>query len=100
MFDPRFGKSRQDAAFFLSNWEEDIYGVEIEATRDDPSGFRAIFLKKASPVSRKDKDTYSLGASLLAKRLECLRKAGYDAPMTCHAMEMVEEAKAARAVAQ
>lgn len=94
MFDPRSSKSRQDITFFLSNWEDDVCGVEIEATREDPSGFRAVFLKISSPVSAGN--SYSLGASLLAKRLECLRKAGYDAPMTYQAIKMVEEARKAK----
>ena len=94
MFDPKLSNSRKSvtACYFLSNWEEDISDVEVESCDSsyDPSGFRVKYYKQAPLVSSAGR-IYYVGASHLGKRLECLRKAGYDAPMTSKAMRLIEQ---------
>ena len=80
--------------FILKNWEEDIADIAGEPcdVKEDPLGYRAIFYLDRDEHAAEAKDgTFSIGASLLAKREENLFRAGYRAPMTLKAITMIEQ---------
>lgn len=82
----------------LSNWEEDVNGVLIENCKEevDPSGIRVVYCKDPLDVCVPDEKNYSIGASYLKNRLEKLRRAGFDAPMTKKAINMIDKQRLLR----
>ncbi len=88
------GRAREPA-LIRANWESDIDEVILEPCEqdEDPSGYRVIFYKDPMGKYGKNEDSYSIGASYLRSRLEKLRRAGFDAPMTKKAMTMVNRTK-------
>ena len=85
----------------LANWEEDIDEVILEACDrgEDPSGYRVVFYKDPMNIYAKDDDRYSIGASYLKSRLDKLRRAGFDAPMTKKAINLIDKKKLQRLAA-
>ncbi len=79
----------------LANWEEDIDDVVLESCEqdEDPSGFRVVFYKDPMNIYASDEDSYSIGASYLKNRLDKLRRAGFDAPMTKKAINLIDKKK-------
>ena len=75
------------------NWESGIRDVTVEACdkKEDPLGFRAIFLFDQQKAEQEQKKAFVIGASFLAKREVNLKKAGYAAPMTHKAIALIEE---------
>lgn len=80
--------------FFAKNWEQNIKQVSVEACdrKEDPLGYRAIFFTRdtASQHDVRD-DRFVIGASYLAQREFNLSKAGYKAPMTSRAINLIEQ---------
>ncbi len=68
------------------NWEETIVEIALEPcdAKADPLGYHVIFYGKDMKVA------YTIGASLLRNRLRKLNKAGFAAPMTEKAINMIE----------
>tara|TARA_R110001592_G_scaffold20926_21_gene84841 strand:- start:4948 stop:5208 length:261 start_codon:yes stop_codon:yes gene_type:complete len=77
----------------MANWEEDIDDVVLESCEqdEDPLGFRVVFYKDPMHVYGRDEDRYSIGASYLKNRLDKLRRAGFDAPMTKKAINLIDQ---------
>ena len=50
-------------------------------------------------IYAKDDDRYSIGASYLKSRLDKLRRAGFDAPMTKKAINLIDKKKLQRLAA-
>lgn len=98
--------SRSGSSRFLSgyknNWEADIGDVFIEACseNEDPLGLRAVFVKDKNRIyiskRNQDFDRYTIGASYLKSRLERLLDAGFDAPMTKKALNLIDEERLGR----
>ncbi len=82
----------------LANWEEDIDEVILEACdqEEDPSGYRVKFYKDPIESLGGDEDCYCIGASYLKNRLDKLRRAGFDAPMTKKAINLIDKKKLQR----
>lgn len=82
----------------LANWEEDIDEVILESCEhdEDPSGYRVIFYKDQTEDLDNDEDCYCIGASYLKNRLDKLRRAGFDAPMTKKALNLIDKKKIMR----
>ncbi len=79
--------------FFKKNWEEDIGRVCVEPCdeKQDPLGYVAVFFVGSKGGKRLGwEKTYSIGASYLARRQHNLNKAGYKAPMTHKAINLIE----------
>ena len=94
MFDPHIS-APQKTMFDGGNWEKDVRSVVLEACDkgDDPTGLCVIFLVgDERPLSQRV-NSYRVGASYLRKRLEGIRRAGFEAPMTVRAIEMVEKSR-------
>lgn len=74
------------------NWEEEIVNVSIEPCdiHEDPLGFRAIFEMDQEKARLDAQNKFVIGASFLAKRELNLKRAGYKAPMTHRAIELIE----------
>lgn len=92
MFDPRVKrKAPEREAALQQNWEADIHTVELERCdrTEDPLGYKVVFY--TGEQIRAAAKTYVIGASHLVKRLASLRRAGYEAPMTQHAIKMLEK---------
>lgn len=92
MFNPQISvspKSSEDGG----NWEKDVREVSIEPCdpRVDPMGFRAVFVVGEDKPLTQRFNTYTVGASYLRQRLDGIRRAGFEAPMTARALELVEE---------
>ena len=70
------------------NWEYDISSITLEPCEsvEDPLGYRVLFHKDEDAGA---KDTYSIGASHLDSRLNKLERAGFYAPMTQKAIDML-----------
>lgn len=79
----------------VANWEEDIDDVVLETCEqdEDPSGYRVVFYKDPMNMYATDEDSYSIGASYLKNRLDKLRRAGFDAPMTKKAINLIDKKK-------
>ncbi len=93
MFTPfHRGKVRKDIAT-PRNWEANIHDVTIEqcAAGEDPLGYRAVFYLEQYLAQENRRKSFAVGASFLAQRKHNLRKAGYAAPMTKKAIDMLEE---------
>lgn len=84
------------------NWESNINQVHVEPCdrQEDPTGYKAVFfVKDKGDKSCFDKfktDSFAIGASYLVKRQENLKKAGYSAPMTHKAINMIESKMGSR----
>jgi len=93
MFDPKPKRCSSELPYFLSNWEQDVCDVALESCSadEDPLGVRVHFFTQDSKAHLKP--SYSVGGSMLEKRLHCLRKAGYDAPMTSRALDIINSSK-------
>ncbi len=70
-----------------ANWEYDIQDVSVEVceSHEDPLELRVIYHSQA------DDSEYRIGASYLNDRLKKLRRAGFDAPMTKKAMNIIDQ---------
>lgn len=77
--------------FSDKNWEHGISRVEVQTCHesDDPTGYKAVFYLKHAHAKVMQKDSFAVGASYLKKRLENLTRAGYNAPMTDKALELL-----------
>lgn len=75
------------------NWEHNVQRVGVEAcdTAEDPLGLRAVFHIDPTSWNELQTASYTVGASLLTQRLSQLEKAGYKAPMTRQAIQIVEK---------
>jgi hypothetical protein len=72
-----------------TNWESDIREVQLEPDKADPSGFSAVFYLSGA----KARDVvFRIGASTLATRARSLSAAGFRAPMTRKAMDLLAAA--------
>ena len=79
--------------FFSKNWEEDIRQVSVEPCdlKEDPLGYVAVFFVSEGQEDFSGwKKTFSIGASYLARREHNLNRAGYEAPMTNRAINLIE----------
>lgn len=90
MFNPDMNavaRPRVQEASFRANWEFDVRDISVESCHinEDPLGFRVVFFKLAS------NDCYSVGASHLSTRLKKLSRAGFDAPMTEKALNIIDQ---------
>ncbi len=76
----------------MRNWEDDIVSVSVETchSREDVSGFRAVFHLAPQRAIEEGQQIFIIGGSYLAQRLESLSRAGYDAPMTKKALKLLE----------
>ncbi len=85
-------RADQSFAYSLINWEEDIADVAIEqcSLQEDSFGYRVVYYGDILDDHGEMVVAYVVGASLLPSRLRKLSKAGFDAPMTQRAMEMIE----------
>ncbi len=90
--------SRPQAFSSLANWESDIEDVMVEACEksEDPSGYRVTFYKSDKTVFNEDERSYSIGASFLKNRMEKLSRAGFDAPMTKKALNIIDKERLKR----
>ncbi len=79
----------------LANWEEDIEEVAIEPCDEDEdsSGYRVVFYKRCADIGEDLAEAYIIGASFLKKRLRKLRRAGFDAPMTKEALDIIKKSR-------
>jgi len=71
------------------NWEGAVAAVALEpcARADDPLCWRAVFRHAPDPPA--GVAVFYVGASLLAARAERLERAGFAAPMTRRALELL-----------
>ena len=95
----RIMKARKGGIPVIANWENDVIDVVLEscALDEDPSGYRAVYHKNApANINKPDGDRYSIGASYLKNRLEKLRCAGFEAPMTRKAINLLDQKKLER----
>jgi hypothetical protein len=79
--------------FFERNWEEDIGQVSVEPCdpKEDPLGYVAVFFVNERREQLSGwKKSFSIGASYLARRAHNLDRAGYTAPMTRRAIDLIE----------
>ncbi|MGH1457176.1 MAG: hypothetical protein ACRBDI_10375 [Alphaproteobacteria bacterium] len=88
MFNPAYNNASGGVSsnLRLANWECDIRDVSVESCEmnEDPMGFRVIYYKDSE-------DDYSVGASYLRDRLKKLSRAGFDAPMTQKAINIIDQ---------
>ncbi len=88
MFDPAYNSASGKVQSYLrlANWECDIRDVSVEScdVHEDPMGYRVIYYKDSD-------DDYSVGASYLRDRLKKLSRAGFDAPMTQKAINIIDQ---------
>lgn len=99
MFDRNYSSSpRLQSLCQPANWESDIADVSVEACNmeEDPSGYRVIFYKNNQRRFHQDDESYSIGASYLKNRLDKLARAGFDAPMTQKAMNLIDQQRIKR----
>lgn len=87
------GRGKNPVSF--SNWEDDVSGIVLEscAADEDPSGYRVVYHKYPLKANVPDSNQYSIGGSYLKNRLEKLNRAGFDAPMTKKAINMLKAQK-------
>ncbi len=100
MFETTYSASKRSTyGYSPANWEEDIRDVVLETCdkEEDPSGYRVVFYKINTKVERdEDPDTYRMGASYLRTRLKKLSRAGFDAPMTKKAIQLIDKKRFVR----
>ena len=79
--------------YHSANWESDVIDVAIEVcdTEEDPSGYRVTYYTDVDSICHKAEDSYRIGASFLQTRLKKLKRAGFDAPMTKKAINMINK---------
>lgn len=86
--------------FFGKNWERNVSQVSVEPCdrQEDPLGYRAIFFMRGGEKSPDavTTETFVIGASYLALRKHNLIRAGYKAPMTHRAIDLIEQKLGAR----
>lgn len=77
----------------VANWEEDIKDIRVEQCdkEEDPLGYRVIYFRMIDELKDDSTNSYSIGASYLKNRLRKLRKAGFIAPMTQRAIELIDK---------
>ncbi len=78
--------------FGPSNWEAEIKHVRVEPCDQDPTGYRVVFYQMSGRMLDRSvslSPSYEMGASFLENRLKKLSRAGFDAPMTRKALELV-----------
>ena len=86
--------SRFLSRYSPANWENDIEDVMLESCdkAEDPSGFRVVFYRQdAHGITEGSSEAYRMGASYLKTRLKKLSRAGFDAPMTKKAIELINQ---------
>lgn len=87
MFDPNCNHdARSHSHYGHANWEFDICDISIENCEvdEDPLGYRVVFYRAP------DAECYAIGASHLSARLKKLSRAGFDAPMTEKALNIID----------
>ena len=86
-------RARSNFGYRPANWEADVQDVVVETCgeEEDPSGFRVIFYTNEVDLVHEDENSYSIGASYLQNRLKKLTRAGFDAPMTKKAMNIIDQ---------
>ncbi len=89
---------RKNRISVVANWENDVSEVVLEkcGTDEDPMGYRAVYHKVPANANKFGKDKFCIGASYLKNRLDTLRCAGFEAPMTKKAINMLDKKKAER----
>lgn len=88
MFNPGLGGAlRTPTRLRHANWEFDVRDISVENCKieEDPLGYRVVFHKIP------DKEHYCIGASHLYDRLRKLSRAGFDAPMTKKAINIIDQ---------
>jgi len=92
MFDPCRKPRHVRYADCVENWEADIDSVVIEACKEqeDTRGYRVVYCRRGEIALRAAREKYVVGASFLKDRLDHLKKAGFDAPMTLKAIRTIE----------
>ena len=92
-------KIRKGCIPVVANWENDVIDVVLETCEldEDPSGYRAVY-HKTVPANTNvlSSDWYCIGASYLKNRLEKLRCAGFEAPMTIKAINLLDQKRLER----
>ncbi|MCB1783668.1 MAG: hypothetical protein KDI13_06690 [Alphaproteobacteria bacterium] len=93
MFDPGQKPREAYSAVSSRNWEADVDSVSLESCneQEDPLGYRVVYYRRGESALMAAVRQYEVGASFLRTRLERLKQAGYDAPMTLRAIGMVEK---------
>ncbi len=91
-------RARKDRISVVANWENDVRDVVLESCEpdEDPTGYRAVYHKVPANSSKAGRDKFSIGASYLKRRLETLSSAGFEAPMTRKAMNMLDQKRLSR----
>ncbi len=91
-------KNRKGGITVVANWENDVNDVVLETCEldEDPSGYRVVYHKIPANVNKPEKDKFCIGASYLKNRLETLRCAGFEAPMTKKAINMLDNKRLSR----
>lgn len=86
-------KNRKGRISVVANWENDVNDVELQCCGldEDPSGYRVVYHKIPANANKSGKDKFCIGASYLKSRLETLHCAGFEAPMTKKAINMLNE---------
>ncbi len=88
--------------FGLANWEAEIKHVRVQPCDNDPTGYRVIFYQMSGRLVDKSvslSPSYEIGASFLKNRLQKLSRAGFDAPMTRKALDLLAQENKIRSVA-
>jgi hypothetical protein len=88
----------EDGVPVVANWENDVNDVVLESCGldVDPSGYRVVYHKMPANANKSGRDRFYIGASYLKNRLETLRCAGFDAPMTKKALNMLDKKRLKR----
>lgn len=91
------------------NWEANIHYVSIKrcSLEEDPLGYKALFHSDVSAGHKADQsassidnqagqqafheDIFEVGASFLSQRELNLQRAGFEAPMTSKAIDLVQQ---------
>jgi|GEM_PF-2431769 len=91
-------RSRKGHIPVIANWENDVNDVVLETCEldEDPSGYRVVYHKVSANVNKAGRDKFCIGASYLKNRLETLRCAGFEAPMTKKAINMLDKKRLGR----
>ncbi|MGH1376155.1 MAG: hypothetical protein ACRBCK_07390 [Alphaproteobacteria bacterium] len=93
MFDPGLSsRAHLIHEYYSANWESDVEDVVIEVCdlEEDPSGYRVTYYTDENDA-RQGGESYCIGASFLQNRLRKLKRAGFDAPMTKKAINLINQ---------
>ncbi len=93
MFDPGLSsRAHLTHEYHSANWEADVEDVVIEVCdlEEDPSGYRVTYYIEGNEAHQEE-GSYCIGASFLQNRLRRLKKAGFDAPMTKKAINLINQ---------